>query len=323
MTMNMICRTRQNLPLLALIIAVAFAGTWIPQTSDASEALAFPLDGTKAGGNGNGNGGGGGNGGGNGGGGNGGGGNGGGGNGGGGDLAVELQPDVWNTNYDQNSAGTVSALIRGGGLGEIDLDSIVLVGTDDAEEGVPALRATRQGKHIRAFFAKDDALASLDTPTRGEVHEVTIEFTMGEGEDETEVSLTDRVRIVGPDGGGGGGGDDEVDLDLAIQADSWNVNWARSNGTVSALIRGEGLEDIDLDSIELVGTDPEAEPLPALRASRQGNHVRAFFAKDDAFATLDTPKRGEVHEIIIRLSVDGEDEALELTDRIRVVGPSR
>jgi uncharacterized membrane protein len=308
--MNMTTRNPKHLRLLAFaLVAAALASAWLPLASSASAAQGIDLiaDAKKGNGNGNGNGNGGGNGNGN-----------GNGNGGGGELSVELQPAVWNTNYD-HSAGTVSAVIRGGDLGEIDLDSIVLVGTDDSEEPVEALRATRQGNHIRVFFAKDDALASLDTPSRGEVHEVTIEFTMGE--DDVETSLTDEVRIVGP-GGGDGGGDDEVDLDLAIQADRWNVNWARSNGTVSALIRGEGLDDIDLDSIELVGTDPDAEPLPALRATRTGNHVRAFFAKDDAFATLDTPKPGEVHEIIIRLSAGG-DEDEELTDRIRVVGPSR
>lgn len=299
--MSMLRRNRKHRLLLGLaIVAAALAIVWLPQVSSAA------LDPTKGG-----------RGGGNGGGGNGGGGNGGGGNGGG-ELAAELQPDVWNTNYE-HSEGTVSAVIRGKGLGDVNLDSIVLIGTDDAEEPVEALRATRQGKQIRAFFAKDDAIASLDTPTRGEVHEVTIQFTMGEGEDETEKSLTDKVRIVGEDDGGGG--EEEVDLDLAIQADRWNVNWKNSNGTVSALIRGEGLDDIDLDSIELVGTDEDAEPLPALRASRNGNHVRAFFAKDDAFATLDTPKPGEEHEITITLSVAGEDQ--ELTDKIRVVGPNR
>lgn len=230
-------------------------------------------------------------------------------------LALALQPDVWNTNWAK-SAGTVTAMISGKGLGEVDLASIVLVGTDPAEAPVPALRASRHGNHIRAFFAKDDALASLETPKRGEAHEVAIELTMGETD--AKVRLTDRVRIVGP--AGGGGEDDELDLDLAIQPDAWNANWARSNGTVSALIRGDGLGDIDLTSIELVGTDPDADPLPALRATRNGNHVRAFFAKDDAFATLDTPKRGEVHEIRIRLTAGGVDQ--ELTDRIRVVGPA-
>lgn len=289
--------------------AVALVGVWLPQTSNAAETA---MSQGSLPGNGNGNGG-----------------NGNGGNGNGNKprpgsgLSVALQPGVWNTNFSR-SAGTVSAVIRGADLGKIDLASIVLVGTDAAEGPVAALRASRQGKQIRAFFAMDDAIASLDTPKRGEIHEVAIEFTMGE--DDAAVSLKQTVRIVGPAGGGTGGdgvgeGDDEVDLDLAIQADSWNVNWARSGGTVTAFIRGDGLADIDLTTIELVGTDPEAEPLPALRARRVGNHVRAFFAKIDAFATLDTPKPGEVHEITIRLTAAGEET--ELTDRIRVVGPNR
>jgi len=271
-------RLRQHLPLLA-VAAVALAGVWLPQASSAAEpGKPKPGGGHPEG-----------------------------------QLSAELQPDVWNTNY-AHSEGTVSAVIRGGDLGEVNLDSIVLVGTDAAEAPVAPLRVSRQGNQIRAFFAKDDAIASLDTPTRGEVHEVAIELTTGD--DNVEKTLTDRVRIVGPSGGGGGG--EEVDLDLAIQADAWNMNWSRSHGTVSALIRGDGLADVDLTSIELVGTDPDAEPLPALRASRTGNHVRAFFAKDDAFATLDTPKPGEMHVITIRLTVAGTDE--ELTDRIRVVG---
>jgi len=294
--MNMPRRNQPYRLLLALAIAAA-AFASIPQANAAGSAL-DATKGGKGGGNGHG---------------------GGGGGKPGASLSAELQPDVWNTNYD-HSEGTVSAVIRGDGLGDVNLDSIVLIGTDDAEEPVAALRATRQGNQIRAFFAKDDAIASLDTPTRGEVHEVTIQFTVGE--DDTEKSLTDKVRIVGEDGGGDDDGEEEADLDLAIQADHWNVNWKNNgNGTVSALIRGEGLEDIDLDSIELVGTDPDAEPLEALRATRTGNHVRAFFAKDDAFATLDTPKPGEQHEITIKLSVADEDQ--ELTDKIRVVGPNR
>jgi hypothetical protein len=306
-------RNRRHLVILALAFAaVALAGAWLPLAAAAAgfdTASAGVSQESLPGNGGNGNGGNG---------------NGNGGNGNkpqpGSGLSVALQPNVWNTNFSR-SAGTVSAVIRGENLGKIDLASIVLVGTDAAEGPVAALRASRQGKQIRAFFAMDDAIASLDTPKRGEIHEVAIEFTMGE--DDAEVSLTGSVRIVGPAGGGTGGtgGDGEVDLDLAIQADHWNVNWARSNGTVTAFIRGDGLADIDLTTIELVGTDPEAEPLPALRARRVGNHVRAFFAKDDALATLDTPRPGEVHEITIRLTAGGEET--ELTDRIRVVGPNR
>src|SRR5262245_44233087 len=139
---------RRHLPLLALVVVMAaLVSTWIPQVSSGAEpALNAAIDDAK-GGNGNkptnpghkpddpGN-------------------------KPGSSLSAELQPDVWNTNY-AHSEGTVSALIRGSDLGQIHLDSIVLVGTDDAEGPVKALRATRQGNNIRAFFAKDDAIDSL------------------------------------------------------------------------------------------------------------------------------------------------------------------
>ena len=115
------------------------------------------------------------------------------------------------------------------------------------------------------------------------------------------------------------------DLRVEIQPDVWNTNWVRSNGTVTALIRGSNLGDVDLDSIVLVGTDGDAEELEPLRVQRVGNHIRAFFAKDDAFETLDTPTPGEVHEIIIELTVevaDAPDVDKVLKDTIRVVGPA-
>jgi hypothetical protein len=234
---------------------------------------------------------------------------------GGGDLRVAIQPDVWNTQWT-NSQGTVSALIEGSDLDKIDLDTIVLVGEDGTVE---ARRAQLSGPHVRAFFPKGEAIEALDSPARGETHEIKIAFT----QDGTDQSLTASVRIVGPpvEDDDDGDDDEEAELGLEIQPDHWNTNWRRSNGTVTALIRGEGLGQIDLNSFELVGTDPAAEPALALRARRSGNHVRAFFAMKEAFATLDTPKPGEEHDILIRF--DGPDGPTELEDTIVVVGPNR
>ena len=119
----------------------------------------------------------------------------------------------------------------------------------------------------------------------------------------------------GPDGPGAPG-----DLNLAMKPDVWNINWEHAAGTVIAFIRGPNLEDSDLDSIFLVGTDPAADPLEPLRVRRLRNHVRAFFLKSAAFATLDDPARGEVHEVTIVLLVDGVET--ELTDFVRIVGPA-
>ena len=137
-------------------------------------------------------------------------------------------------------------------------------------------------------------------------------------------TLTVDVRIVGPGSGDDDDGDGEEDeLEGEIQPSTWNTNWARSAGTVSVKITGDNLDDVDLDSIVLIGTDDEAEPLEALRASRQGNHIRAFFAKRDAIKTLDTPTAGETHDVIIRFTVagDGGDVETEITDVVRITGP--
>lgn len=230
------------------------------------------------------------------------------------DLSVRLQPNVWNTNY-AHSQGTVSALIDGSGVAKIDTSSIVMTG--DAGSADPR-RVQVSGPHLRAFFGMADAIGVLDDPKRGDVRDVTISFTL----DGTAKSFTLQVRIVGPgDDGGGGGDDDDADLGLEIQPDHWNLNWKHSQGTVTAFIRGDGLGQIDLDSFELVGTDPAAAPVVALRAKRSGNHVRAFFAQSEAIATLDTPTRGESHEITIRF--EGPGGATELTDTILVVGPGQ
>jgi len=228
-----------------------------------------------------------------------------------GDLRVKVQPDVWNTQW-KNSQGTVSALIEGKDLDKIDDSTVVLVGEDGSVE---ARRVQHSGPHVRAFFPKGDAIEALLDPDRGETHEVRIEFMR----DGTAQSLTASVRIVGPNTDEDDEGDDEDEaLALEIQPQSWNFNWIHSNGTVTAFIRGDGLADIDLESIELVGTDPAALPVEAKRAKRSGNHVRAWFSMSEAFATLETPARGERHEIVIRF--DGADGATELTDTIKVVG---
>lgn len=339
------------------------------------------------------------------------------------ELSLQMQPDTWSADWT-TSSGSVSALIRGEGFERIDLDSILLMGTDPEAPPLEPFRVDREGNHVRAFFSKPDAWAILDDPQPGEVHTLTLELTVEgevviltaqvrieeeEEEDEADVEIEkatngeDADRAPGPgipvgdpvewtyvvtntgdlplegvtvsddqgvdvscpgttlDPGesmtctGSGtaeagqysnlgtvtaqtaGGDSvtdqdrshyfgeeedepgEVDLTLEMQPDSWNTNWASSSGTVSAFIRGEGFEAIDLDSIVLIGSDPGAAPLSPTRVDRAGNHVRAFFSKAAAFATLDDPDPGERHTVTIELTVDGEPVTLE--DEVRIVGP--
>jgi hypothetical protein len=242
------------------------------------------------------------------------------------ELSLQLSPDTWNLSYE-HSAGTVAAFIRGPGFRDVVLDSIVLVGDDDTAEPLePVATPTRQGNNVRARFAKSDVLDLLDEPENGSMHTVALLFEV-DGVDELQ-ELTAEVRIVGPDDGEDDEGEEEEEeedeelgnLSLQLSPDAWNTNWDRANGHVTAFIRGDGLGAIDTDSIELVGDNPEADPLPADFARLEGNHVRAQFPKGEVLDLLDDPDPGETHTVTVRFTSDGGAEAHELTADVRIVG---
>lgn len=312
------------LPLLAApVLAQAFVDDDSTGAASVSEAARGGNGNGNGGGNGNGNGGG--NGGGNNGGNNGGnggnnGGNGGGNGGGrGGELVLSVKPATWNTNW-VNAAGNLQAFVRGKDVPKIETDSVEL-----AVEGGDSLapRSVRvAGGQLVATFSKSEAFELLEEPKSGEKETVILRFTVG-GEGGGDKELTADVRIVGPDPGEGegGGGEGESDLRLDIQPDDWNTNYARTSGVIHAFIRGEGLADIDLDSIRLVGDDEEAEPVEPSDVRRVGKQVVARFPKRAAYGSLKDPKSGETHTVKIIFKQGDADE--ELSEDIKIVGPNR
>ncbi|HXT19615.1 MAG TPA: hypothetical protein VN923_02585, partial [Thermoanaerobaculia bacterium] len=98
---------------------------------------------------------------------------------------------------------------------------------------------------------------------------------------------------------------------------TWNTNFANASGTISALVRGD-VSKVDTSAVVLVG-DGGASASPT-RVQLAGGQLRAFFAMSEAIASLDDPDRGETHVVTLKLTVDGS--AQELTDRVRIVGPS-
>jgi len=268
--------------------------------------------GGNGGGNGNGGGGNGGNG--NGGNGNGGNGNGGGGNGHRGDLAFQIEPATWNTNW-VNASGNVQAFLRGGDASKVDLGSILLAG-DGGQTLSP--RSTRYaGGQVVATFSKADAFALLDNPRPRDTRTVTLRFSVTGAQKE----LTDSVRIVGDagQGGSGGGGEEEGETRLSIDPDDWNTNWQRSAGTLHAFLRGGALAKIDLSTVRLVGDKAGAEPLKPTDVRRVGRQIAARFSKSAAYATLADPHSGQHHMVKIAFKADGAD--VELVADVRVVGP--
>jgi hypothetical protein len=235
-------------------------------------------------------------------------------------LSLQLSPSTWNLNYD-HSSGTVAAFIRGQGFRKVVLDSIVLVGDDPDADPLEPVGATREGDHVRARFAKNQVLDILDQPEKGSVHTVALQFEV-DGVDEIQ-ELSAQVRIVGDDDGGDDGEDDreEVgDLSLQLSPGTWNLNYDRANGSVTAFIRGQGLSAIDTGSVELVGDDPEADPLPASSARLEGNHVRAQFPKNRVLDLLDEPAKGSSHTVTVRFTSGDGAGSHELQAQVKVVG---
>jgi hypothetical protein len=150
---------------------------------------------------------------------------------------------------------------------------------------------------------------------------LTIEDIAPHEDIELDVSLEDgNVRVDHMSRSGGDGeGIDVANLTLELAPDEWNLNFDRSSGTVEAFIRGEGIDEIDLDSFEMTGDDPEADPLVALGASRQGDHVRARFPKAEVLDLLLDPEPGSLHTITVSFTEEDQEdqeERLELTVEI-------
>lgn len=249
--------------------------------------------------------------------------NGGGNNGGGrgGELTFEIRPDVWNFNWE-HAEGNLQAFVRGRDAGEIDLDSVEL-SVEGGEDSISPRSVRYAGKQVVATFSKSEAIELVgDDAEAGDRVKLVLQLSVGEGEDAEDEELTDQIRLVGKPDDDDGGGEGE-DILLKVSPDDWNTNWARTSGLVHVFLRGDGLEDIDLDSIVLVGDDAEAEPLEPLNVRRVGKQIVARFSKRAAYALLDDPDTGETHVVKIRYTTgEGEDATeKELSEDIKIVGP--
>jgi hypothetical protein len=227
------------------------------------------------------------------------------------ELTLEIDPVEWSLNYP-NSAGTVEAFIRGEGFDQIDLNSIEMMGDNLAASPLAAISANVNGDHVHARFHKNQVIDLLLNPEPGSTHTITISFLPIGGTERVE--LTAEITIEDDD-------DDIIDpsdLELEIEPEEWNMNFTKSSGTVEAFIEGEGIELIDLTSIEMMGDNPSAAPLPASSATLKGTHVHAKFPKNQVIDLLLNPEPGSTHTIIISfLPIDGT-ERIELTAVITI-----
>jgi hypothetical protein len=221
------------------------------------------------------------------------------------DLELEIDPDEWSLNFPKSS-GTVEAFIEGEGIDLIDLTSIEMMGDNLDAAPLPALSATLKGSQIHARFPMNQVIDLLLDPEEGSTHTIIISFLPIGGTEEDRIELTAEITIEEDD-------DEEPepsDLSLKIIPSTWNMNYYGSAGTVKAQIRGDGIEDIDLDTIELEGDNSSAEPLIATSAKLSGNHVTANFPKSQVLDLLSNPAKGTTHTVTVTFEIGGQSQEL-------------
>ena len=229
------------------------------------------------------------------------------------ELTLEIDPAEWNLNFT-NSSGTVEAFIRGEGIDKIDLDSIEMMGDNTSAASLSATSATLQGNHIHARFPKSQVIDLLLDPAEGTIHTIIVSFVETDGSERMELSA--EITIIEDED------DDEIDLSeltLEIDRDEWNLNFTKSSGTVEAFISGEGIDKIDLNSIEMMGDNLSAEPLSATSASLNGDHIHARFPKNQVIDLLLNPAEGTTHTIIVSFIETDGSERLELSAEITII----
>ena len=127
-------------------------------------------------------------------------------------------------------------------------------------------------------------------------------------------------------------GEELGEFRAVIKPSGWNVNWQGSSGHFSVEIRGEGYAEVDTtlpiilqaaqhQEKELENEGENDVTLESLSVKLSGHHVRAFFAKNQAFTLLEEAVPGNSYEITITGTfLDGT--TFELTDTIYVLGPT-
>lgn len=235
-----------------------------------------------------------------------------------GDLELEIEPEEWNLNF-ANSSGTVEVFIEGEGFDRIDPLTVEMVGDDPAASPLAADSVSVNNDKLHARFAKSRVIDLLLNPEEGSTHTITIRFLEIDGTEVLELTAVITIEDDDDDEEEEGGGE-TGEYTLQLSPSTWNLNYDKSGGTITAFIRGGDLDDIDLDSFVLTGDNSEAEELEAASATREGNHVKVHFDKDQLLALLDDPEKGSEHTVTV--SFEGSGGTVELSGEVKITGNS-
>lgn len=227
------------------------------------------------------------------------------------ELTLEIDPTEWSLNFPKSS-GTVEAFISGEGFDQIDLSSIEMTGDNSAAAPLAASSVSLNGDHVHAKFPKNQVIALLLNPEPGSTHTITISFLPIGGTERVELTADITIEDDEDDG------EDPTPSDLTLQLNpsNWSMNYPGSAGSVTAQIRGTGIQDIDLATIVMSGDNTAAEPLSATSAKLTGNHINADFPKNKVLDLLLNPAKGTRHTVTVSFMRGGSLE--ELTAEVKV-----
>jgi hypothetical protein len=226
-------------------------------------------------------------------------------------IVLTISQPQWGLNYS-SSMGHVEIFLQGDSVDGIILGSIEMKGDNPSAAPLKADSADFVGANrVRALFEKNRVLALLANPSEGSIHIVIVCFKTEPSGESFEVSTQVTVSDYVEDG-------ETSSLTLEIDPVEWSLNFTNSAGTVEAFIRGEGINQVDLNSLEMVGDNPDAAPLPAVSTSINNDHIHARFAKNQVIGLLLEPAPGTAHTIIVSYLLNGGTERMELSAIITI-----
>ncbi len=213
-------------------------------------------------------------------------------------LQVQIQPKKWNLNW-VDSEDEVIAKISGVGYDLITLGSVKLVSPEDQTDimTIDSFDENIGGTYFIAKFHQSEAIGLITDPIPGMDYYIRVEYELnGDGS-----YLQDMIELVGKMPR------DSEELSIQLNPTKWNTNWETSSGTVMVKIWGEGYDQIDPQSVLMIGPDDPDGPddvdmITPAGSNLTDDHLIIKFSKQEALTIIPEPKPDDKH--VIRITDD-------------------
>ncbi|MEA2004793.1 MAG: carboxypeptidase-like regulatory domain-containing protein [Acidobacteriota bacterium] len=216
-------------------------------------------------------------------------------------LQVQIQPKKWNLNW-VDSEDEIIAKISGVGYDQITPGSVKLVSPTDQTDiiKIGSFDESIGGTYFTAKFYQREAIGLITDPIPGMNYNIIVEYEL----DGEILYLQDMIEIVGKMPR------DSEELSIQINPTKWNTNWEKSSGTVMVKFWGEGYDQIDPDSVFMIGPDDPDVPddvdvIIPTGSNLTDDHLIVKFAMNEAISIIPDPKPSDKHVIRITDNPDG------------------